>query len=72
MDEQVYTWGRRIRAYRKLKRLTQKELAAALHVSVSVLGAIERGDRPPSEQFLAEVAEALDIELDELKGNTVK
>lgn len=69
MDEQTITWGRRIRAYRKLKRLTQKELAAALHVSVSVLGAIERGDKAPTEQFLAEVAEVLQIDLDELKGN---
>ena len=69
MDEQTITWGRRIRAYRKLKRLTQKELAAALHVSVSVLGAIERGDKAPTEQFLAEVAEVLQIDLEELKGN---
>ncbi len=69
MDEQTITWGRRIRAYRKLKRLTQKELADALHVSVSVLGAIERGDKAPTEQFLAEVAEVLQIDLEELKGN---
>lgn len=52
-----------------MKRLTQKELADALHVSVSVLGAIERGDKAPTEQFLAEVAEVLQIDLEELKGN---
>lgn len=71
MEDQVYTWGRRIRAFRKLKRMTQKELAEALHVSVSVLGAIERGDRPASSQFMAEVAKALSVDLDELLADDV-
>ncbi len=59
-------WGRRIRAYRKLKGYTQEGLAKKLHVSVSLLGEMERGNRMPSEQFLHEVADVLEISLEEL------
>ncbi|WP_371874889.1 helix-turn-helix domain-containing protein [Caldalkalibacillus thermarum] len=62
-------WGRRIRAFRKLKGYTQKELADALHVSVSVLGAVERGNKAPSPEFLAEIAKVLDVDVKELKGD---
>ena len=45
-------WGRRIRAYRKLKGYTQEGFAKALGISVSVLGEVERGNRMPSESML--------------------
>lgn len=41
-------WGRRIRAFRKLKGYTQEGFAKALGISVSILGEIERGNRLPS------------------------
>ncbi|MED4533419.1 helix-turn-helix transcriptional regulator [Metabacillus fastidiosus] len=59
-------WGRRIRAYRKLKGYTQETFAKNLGVSVSVLGEIERGNRLPSDQFIQGVAEALSITVEEL------
>ncbi|HZG60947.1 MAG TPA: helix-turn-helix transcriptional regulator [Anoxybacillus sp.] len=59
-------WGRRIRAFRKLKGYTQESFAKELGVSVSVLGEIERGNRLPTEQFLQMVAERLDITVEEL------
>lgn len=59
-------WGRRIRAFRKLKGFTQDGLAKELGVSVSVLGEIERGSRVPSDDFLISVSEALSIPLEEL------
>ncbi|MBA2876733.1 helix-turn-helix domain-containing protein [Thermaerobacillus caldiproteolyticus] len=59
-------WGRRIRAFRKLKGYTQESLAKDLGVSVSVLGEIERGNRLPTEQFLDKVAKLLNITVDEL------
>ncbi|MGD7050942.1 helix-turn-helix transcriptional regulator [Rossellomorea marisflavi] len=59
-------WGRRIRAFRKLKGFTQDGLAKELGVSVSVLGEIERGSRVPSDDFLTSVSKALSIPLDEL------
>ncbi|MBS4175746.1 helix-turn-helix transcriptional regulator [Bacillus sp. FJAT-49736] len=59
-------WGRRIRAFRKLKGYTQEELARNLKISVSILGEIERGSRLPTESFLKEVATLLEIKVDEL------
>ncbi len=59
-------WGRRIRAYRKLKGFTQEGFAKELGVSVSILGEIERGNRMPDERLIARIAEFLDVEIDEL------
>lgn len=68
MEEPVSTWGKRIRAFRKLKGYTQEELANAVHVSVSVLGSIERGKRVPPTQLLQDIADTLDVLIQELKG----
>jgi transcriptional regulator with XRE-family HTH domain len=59
-------WGRRIRAFRKLKGFTQESFAKELGVSVSVLGEIERGNRMPDEAFRNLVACMLKISVDEL------
>jgi transcriptional regulator with XRE-family HTH domain len=59
-------WGRRIRAFRKLKGFTQESFAKDLGVSVSVLGEIERGNREPSKQFIEDVAKALNVTVEEL------
>jgi len=60
-------WGRRIRAFRKLKGFTQEGFAKKIGVSVSLLGEIERGNRLPSEQFLTEVTDILQISMEELQ-----
>ncbi|MEC0297504.1 helix-turn-helix domain-containing protein [Peribacillus frigoritolerans] len=60
-------WGRRIRAFRKLKGYTQEGFAREIGVSVSLLGEVERGNRNPSEAFLLEVAEILHISIEELR-----
>lgn len=59
-------WGRRIRAFRKLKGYTQERFAKDLGVSVSILGEIERGNRLPTEQFLQMAAKRLNITVEEL------
>ncbi|MGE6632295.1 helix-turn-helix domain-containing protein [Bacillus sp. NPDC077027] len=59
-------WGRRIRAYRKLKGYTQERFAKRLGISVSVLGEIERGNRMPSKQTVHLIANALNISVEEL------
>lgn len=59
-------WGRRIRAYRKLKGFTQEGFAKELDVSVSVLGEIERGNRLPTEDFIERIAKALKISIEDL------
>jgi transcriptional regulator with XRE-family HTH domain len=52
----------RIRAFRKLKRLTQHELAEAIGISIASLGAIERGIKKPNHLFLHQISTILDIE----------
>lgn len=59
-------WGRKIRAFRKLKGYTQETLAKKLGVSISVLGEVERGNRFPSEDFLNEISEILNVSVDDL------
>jgi transcriptional regulator with XRE-family HTH domain len=59
-------WGRRIRAFRKLKGYTQETFARELGVSVSVLGEVERGNRMPGESFKSQVAVMLNITVEEL------
>ena len=65
------TIGKRLRAYRKLKNLTQQELADKLHVSIAIVGAIERGTRLPSKDLLLSIHEVLGVTEQELKGETV-
>ncbi|RNA66012.1 helix-turn-helix domain-containing protein [Alteribacter keqinensis] len=59
-------WGRRIRAFRKLKGYTQEGFAKELDISVSVLGEIERGNRKPSDELIASVASTLGVTIDDL------
>ncbi|MFD2658209.1 helix-turn-helix domain-containing protein [Gracilibacillus thailandensis] len=60
-------WGKRIKAFRKLKGYTQIEFADELGISVSQLGEIERGKRIPTEDYLKYIAAKLDISLEELQ-----
>ncbi|MBS4198040.1 helix-turn-helix domain-containing protein [Lederbergia citri] len=59
-------WGRRIRAFRKLKGYTQEGLAKDIAISVSVLGEIERGTRLPSEDILLTISNVLGVTIEEL------
>ncbi|MCM3667077.1 helix-turn-helix transcriptional regulator [Mesobacillus subterraneus] len=59
-------WGRRIRAYRKLKGFTQESFAKELGISVSILGEIERGNRMPDESLIGKIAGFLDVSIEEL------
>lgn len=58
--------SKRLRAFRKLKGLTQIELAKQIGVSVAVLGSVERGTRTPDLLLLEKIGLALNIDLDEL------
>lgn len=59
-------WGRRIRAFRKLKGYTQEGFAKELGVSVSILGEIERGNRMPAPGFIKQIAFVLNVTQEEL------
>ncbi|MBS3948692.1 MAG: helix-turn-helix transcriptional regulator [Dethiobacter sp.] len=58
--------GRRLRGLRRLKRLTQKELAGYLGISVSMLSTIERGEKYPRVELLKKIARVLDVPPEEL------
>ncbi|OLO27401.1 transcriptional regulator [Alkalihalophilus pseudofirmus] len=62
-------WGRRIRAFRKLKGYTQESFAHTLGISISVLGEVERGTRVPTEDLIEKIVTALQISKEELTSN---
>jgi transcriptional regulator with XRE-family HTH domain len=64
--------AQRIRAFRKLKGLTQQQLADRLGVSVAVLGSLERGTRKQESKLLERIAETLGIDYDELTGGAAQ
>ncbi len=58
--------GLRIRALRRLKRVTQRELANRVQVSVSMLSSIERGCRLPKLELVEAIARNLGVPKGEL------
>lgn len=58
--------GRRLRALRRLKRLTQQDLAEEIGVSVSMLSNIERGNKYPRVDLIKKIAKVLDVPLEDL------
>lgn len=58
--------ARRIRAFRKLKRMTQTELAESVGVSIAIIGAVERGVRKVESLLIGRIAQALDVDQKEL------
>lgn len=61
-------YGRRIRAFRKLKRIQQAELASKVGISTTALGRIERGEKEPSYKLLETIANTLHIKVEDLIG----
>ncbi|APQ57330.1 transcriptional regulator [Paenibacillus polymyxa] len=58
--------AQRLRAFRKLKGFTQQELAERTGISLTVLGAVERGNRRVDPDMLNIIAQTLEIEVREL------
>src|SRR2546421_5357016 len=59
-------FGRRMRALRSLRNLTQEELGERAGVSGKFVGQIERGAGNPSLKTIARLAQAVGVELPEL------
>ena len=55
------SFGRRIRALRKRKGMTQEQLAEAADISVDFLSLMERGVNAPSFATLERLADALGV-----------
>jgi transcriptional regulator with XRE-family HTH domain len=60
--------GARIATARKLRGLTQVQLADRAHISPSLLRKVEQGSRPATAALIAAVASALRVERSELTG----
>ena len=60
--------GKRIRAHRMEKKMTQEKLAEAADISLSFLGHIERGTRKMSVDTLYKLCLALNCSSDSLMG----
>jgi transcriptional regulator with XRE-family HTH domain len=58
--------GRRIKAFRKLKGYTQANFAKELDVSLSFIGAVERGTKEAPEELLDQISSLLAISKEEL------
>jgi len=64
------TFGKRLSEVRKSKKMSQDELAKKLDVHGAVIGRYERDEVKPSIEMAASIAEALEVSLDYLVGNT--
>jgi len=53
--------GQRMASLRKVRGLTQRQLAALTHFSTSLVKQVEQGTTPPSAAFVAAVANALGV-----------
>lgn len=60
----------RLRAARKRKKLTQEELANILNVTKGTISNYENGHSSPSNEALADLANALDVTADYLIGRS--
>lgn len=58
--------GQKLKAARKIKGLTQQQLADISHVSLKHIQNCERGEKNPSFEILRALAQVLDISLDSL------
>jgi transcriptional regulator with XRE-family HTH domain len=60
----------RLSQLRKEKKLSQNDLASMVGIHANVLGRYERGEARPFVEMAAKLAEALQVSLDYLVGNS--
>lgn len=66
MDDLKGQFGKRIKTLRKLKYMTQEQLAEASDISVDFLSLIERGKNGPSFEVIGRLARSLGVPVKEL------
>jgi len=66
------TYGKRMAALRKERKMTQDELAKLLNTSISVIGRYERDEMTPSVEVAKKIAGFLDTTVGYLLGETDK
>lgn len=65
-DDRLVAFGRRIRAIRKEKGLSQEALAALADIDRSYMGHIERGEKNITLTKIYQISEALSIDIRQL------
>ena len=66
-----YEIGQRIRKYRKIKGLSQEQLAEAVDISVTHLSHIETGNTKLSLPVFVEITKALEIQANDLLADEI-
>jgi transcriptional regulator with XRE-family HTH domain len=65
--ERAHAFGARVRAARRSKKLTQRQVAEGIPMSPGNLSRLENGDHgPPGDEVIAKLAGILDIDVAEL------
>ena len=66
MDVLKEQFGKRVKALRVQKQMTQEKLAESAHISVDFLSLIERGRNAPSFPIIERLAHALGVPVKDL------
>ncbi len=66
MRDWPVVFGKNVRKFRQLRRLTQEQLAFEAEIDLTYVGGIERGKRNPSLMVMARIADALSVALTKL------
>lgn len=69
LDKVTVVVGKRIRAIRKSRNISQENLAENCGLHPTYIGQIERGEKCPTIDSLNKISEGLNISLSELFGN---
>ena len=65
--ERAHAFGARVRALRRERKLTQRQVAEQLPMSPGNLSRLENGEHgPPSDEVIRKLADVLDADADEL------
>jgi transcriptional regulator with XRE-family HTH domain len=59
-------FGEKLQRVRKLRKISQEELAAKLSMHRTYIGMIERGERNPTIRTLYKIAKALNVSASEI------
>ena len=66
LDKEILLLGKRVRYFRRLKNLTQAQLAEKVDLSVNYISQIETGVASPTLKTISILAKALNVEIREL------
>lgn len=65
------TFAENLRIYREAMKLSRKEIAALLSISIQAYGHYENGEREPKLEMLVKIATLLRVSVDDLLGYKV-